>query len=120
MAITVTTPTITGDFWCVNATSADASGCEELKAAPAAGTSLYIHYLVISCVSAITVTIGEGETTSAPDTNLIGPIPFATGNGSPVILDLHQTPIKLTAAKNLVVDASGAGAVTVFAIGKTL
>ena len=118
MAITVIAPVITGDMWCVNATSSDASGCEELKAA-VAGQSHYVHFLIVACVSAINVSIGEGETASALDTISIGPIYFGTGSGSPVILDLRANPIKLTAGKSLGVDASGAGAVCVFAIGKT-
>ncbi len=35
MAISVTTPSPGKAGWIINATSADASGCEELKAAPA-------------------------------------------------------------------------------------
>lgn len=125
MAITVNDLTSKGDirlaqkskFWALNGTSADASGCEQLKAAPATGLSLHITSLIISSAAAITITIGEGETTpGTPDAVILGPIAFAANQTLPWKFD---KPITLTAATNLVVDASGAGAVTVFVEGYT-
>ena len=47
MAISTTTPQPGKFGWIINATSADASGCEELKAAPATGLSIIVDHLTI-------------------------------------------------------------------------
>ena len=83
MAISITTPSPGKFGWIINATSADASGCEELLAAPAAGTAIIIDYLTINSAAAITVTIGEGETGDAVTTALIGPVSCLTPVYSP-------------------------------------
>jgi len=118
MSITLTTPdTGPGSFngFIVNGVSADASACEVLKAAPATGVSIYINRLTINNgAAALSHTIGEGETTSAPDTALIGPIAMAANTS--LVFDFYP-PMKLTAATELVVDSSGAGAVCVFVQG---
>ena len=120
MAITVTTPDTgpgsQGGSFIVNGVSADASGCEELKAAPGAGKSIYVKHLTINNgASALSHTIGEGETTpGSVDTALIGPIAMAAN--SSLQWDFYP-PMKLTANKSLVIDASGSGAVCVFVEG---
>jgi len=117
MAITANTITTHGLDWVVNATSTDLSSCEELKAA-VASKSHYIRTINISCGSDITVTIGEGETTGAVTTALIGPAIF-TSTGRDKYSLLFICPIKLTAATALTVDASGAGTVQVVVEGYT-
>ena len=77
MAISVTTPAPEKFGWILNATSADASGCEELKAAPAAGTSIIIDHLTINSDAGISITIGQNESGGAVLTVLIGPVSFA-------------------------------------------
>ncbi|PKN20892.1 MAG: hypothetical protein CVU71_03685 [Deltaproteobacteria bacterium HGW-Deltaproteobacteria-6] len=119
MAIAVTNPDVgpgsQGGAFIINATSADASGCEELKAAPAAGKSIYIKHLTINNgANAISHTVGEGETTGAVTTALIGPIAMAANTS--MQWDFYP-PMKLTAATALTIDSSGAGAVCVFAEG---
>ncbi|MDD5234541.1 MAG: hypothetical protein PHG91_14205 [Syntrophales bacterium] len=120
MAITVTTPAVApgqrGTGFILNGVSADASGCEELKAAPAAGKSIHITHLTLNNgANAISHTIGEGETTpGSADTALIGPIAMAANTS--LQWDFNP-PMKLTAATSLVIDSSGAGAVCVFAEG---
>jgi len=47
MAIAITTPQPGKFGWIINATSADASGCEELKAA-VAGKSIIVDHLTIN------------------------------------------------------------------------
>jgi hypothetical protein len=117
MAITVTNPTVGKFGWFLNATSANASGCEELKAAPAAGLSIYVDHLTISSDAAITVSIGEGESVpGTPDTVLLGPVPFAINQC--IQWNFLNGGMKLTAAKSLTVDASGAGNINVFASGR--
>ena len=116
MAITVTTPTPGKFGWIINATSADASGCEELKAAPATGLSIYLDHLTINSGAAITITVGEGETTGAVTTALIGPVSFAANQS--MQWDFLNGGMVLTAATSLTVDASGAGDICIFASGR--
>jgi hypothetical protein len=60
MAIAVTTPSPGKFGFIINATSADASGCEELKAAPSAGLSIIVDHLTINNgANAISITIGR-------------------------------------------------------------
>lgn len=120
MSITVTSPDIgkgsqSGAF-IINGVSADASGCEELKAAPGTGKAIYITHLTINNgANAISHTIGEGETTpGSVDTALIGPIAMAANSN--LQWDFYP-PMKLTDNTSLVIDSSGAGAVCVFAQG---
>lgn len=110
------TPQLASHGFCVNADYADASGCEELVATPGAGKSLVLQMLEISCVAAITVTIGTGEDTGAVETVVIGPVNFAATSGSPLVMSFPQGLV-LTANKSLTIDTSGAGAVQVFAMG---
>jgi hypothetical protein len=117
MAIAVTTPTPGKFGWIINATSADASACEELKAAPAAGTSLIVDHLTINNgASAISITIGAGETGGAVTTALIGPIAMAVNTS---IQFTFPYGMVVTAATSLTVDTSGAGDICIFAQGRT-
>lgn len=117
MAIAVTTPTPGKFGWIINATSADASACEELKAAPSAGTALIVDHLTINNgANAISITIGEGETGGAVTTAMIGPIAMAANTS---LQFMFPSGMVLTAATSLTVDASGAGAVCIFAQGRT-
>ena len=111
MAVTVTSPQAVKSGWIKNATSADASGCESILAAPAAGTSIVVEHVVISSDSAISITLGEGEAA------LIGPVTFAAGQTIAFPMTGRSSGMKLTAAKALTVDASGAGNICVWAQG---
>jgi hypothetical protein len=120
-AITVTAPfeafinqTLTP--WRINATTADASDCEEIVAAPGAGYALCISRLTIGIGAAITVTVGSGEDTEAVEGDEIGPIGGAAGT---YVLDFRDHPVQLTTNKSLTFDASGAGTVCVYAEGFT-
>ncbi|MCK4827439.1 hypothetical protein KA005_67540 [bacterium] len=115
MAISITTPSPGKFGWIINATSADASGCEELKAA-VAGKSIIVDHLTINSGAAITITIGEGETGGAVTTALIGPVSFAANQS--MQWDFLRGGMKLTAATSLTVDTSGAGNICVFASGR--
>jgi len=114
--VTVATPstgkTSQGGSFIVNAYSANAMGCEEMKAAPGTGQAIYLKTLYINVASPITVTIGEGETTpGSVDTILIGPISFGT-NGSNFEYSFYPA-LKLTDNKSLVVDSSATGPVVI-------
>ena len=99
----------------VNAVTDDASGCEELVAAPGAGKYLVLRQVIISCVAAITITIGAGETAGAVTSPVLGPLTFVAT--SPVSIFTFNPGIKLAANTSLTVDASGAGAATIFVQG---
>jgi len=118
MAITVTTPTIgagsQGGGFILNGVSADASGCEELKAA-VTGKSIYVRQITINNgASALSHTIGEGETGGAVTAALIGPVAMAVNTS---LQWNFNPPMKLAEATALVIDSSGAGAVCVFVQG---
>ena len=115
MAITVTTPTAKNGF-ILNATSADASGCEELKAAES-GKTIKVRQLTMSNNSegTLTMTIGGGETGGAVTAALLGPVSLLTGQS---MSWTFNPPMEAGASTALVVDASGAGAICVFAQGE--
>ena len=102
--------------WAVNGSSADATGCETLKAAPGAGYSLCITRLFILVGAAITVTIGSGANAGSVETVLVGPLGGAAGT---YVLDVRDHPVVLAENKALSVDASGAGVVCIYAEGFT-
>jgi hypothetical protein len=113
MAITVTAPAVGTFGFFVNGVSADASAVEELLAG-VAGKSIYIDHLSIASDSAISISIGEGETVPGTiDTILLGPIPFAINQQ--IQWNFQNGGMRLAAAKSLVVDTSGAGNINVFA-----
>ena len=116
MAIVVTTPSPGKFGWILNGVSADASGCEELKAAPAAGLSIIVDSLTINNgANAISVTIGQGAAAGAVEVALIGPIAMAANTS---LQFAFRDGMVLAAAKSLTVDSSGAGAVCIFAQGR--
>jgi len=116
MAITVTTPTPGKFGFFANGVSADASGVEELVAA-VAGKSIYLDHLTVSSDAAISISIGEGETVPGTiDTVHLGPIPFAVNQQ--MQWNFLNGGMRLTAATSLVVEASGAGNICVFASGR--
>ena len=98
MAITTTDSNPATLGWIANANSADLSGTEIVKAAPASGTNLLLERLVISSGGAITVTIGEGETSGAVTTIIWGPVHMAANSQ---IEKIFNRPVKLTAATAL-------------------
>ena len=114
-AITTVSPSRTNAGWIVDGTSADLSGCESLVAA-VSGKSIVIDYLIINTDTALNVTIGEGETTSAVTTVKSGPW-YLPANGA-IIVPMPPGGLKLTAATALTVDASAAGNVTIFGWGR--
>lgn len=116
MAIEVTTLQPATAGFALNATSADASGCEEILAAQGAGKYIILRQVIISCVSAITITIGAGETDGDVTAIILGPLTFTVS--SPVFLFTFNPGIRLAANTALVVDASGAGAICLFVQGE--
>lgn len=116
MAITVTSPQSQKAGWIKNAVSADASGCEEIIAAPTDGSSHYIRSAVVNSAATISVTIGAGETGGAVTAALIGPVNTVAGTSAVFVFN---PPLMVGANTALTVDASGAGAVCIVAQGST-
>ena len=113
MAITLVTNNVENVGFVANGNSADFSGTEELVAA-VTGQNIHVERLAISSNTAITLTLGAGETGGAVTAVVVGPL-YMAANSS---LELtFSRPIKLAAATALVVDASGAGAATVVVQG---
>jgi hypothetical protein len=117
MAITVTTPGVGKSGFILNGVSGDASGCEELKAAPAAGLSIIVDHLTINNgAGAQSITIGEGETGGAVTAALIGPVAMAANTS--LQWDFRNGGMKLTAATSLTVDSNSNTALCIFAQGR--
>jgi hypothetical protein len=119
-ALTATTP-VDQDFratsvWQINASSADASSCEEIKASPGVGYSLVVKRVIVYVGAAITVTLGENEAANDVAAVLIGPLGGAVGL---CVMDFTTSPIVMTANKALTIDSSGAGQVCVYVEGYT-
>ena len=97
--------------------SADLSGAEELLTMPSGATSIYLEKIVIATTAAITVTVGDGETSSAPTTDVIGPITMNRDVGTPanelaaVAIFSHEFIREILFSISIILDASGAGVV---------
>lgn len=113
MAITLANSNVDRHGFVANGSSADLSGCETLKAA-VTGKSIYLERLYISSDTALNVTVGAGETSSAVTTVIIGPIHFAANTSREFVF---TRPIKLAAATALTADASASGNITLTAQG---
>lgn len=116
-SIVVKRPPLDSNRWTVSRSSADLSGGEELKAA-VTGKAHYVQKITICCASAITVSIGGGETTGALTATYIGPIPFAA-TSSQYIFEFPDEAMVLAVSTALCIDASGAGAATILVEGRT-
>ena len=117
MGITITAPQPGRSGWLINGVSADASGCEELKAAP--GTSLSIivdHVTINNGANVLSITIGQGVNAGSVEKALLGPIAMAANTSLQFWFPFGML---LDANKSLTVDASGAGAICVFVRGRT-
>lgn len=107
-----------GNLWYKSLYIADLSGAEEIIAA-AAGKSHYLTKIVIRTATALTVTIGSGEDTSAVATIHIGPVPFDAASGVHIQTYPEGYGLKCTAGAAVVADASGDGAIWMEVYGKT-
>jgi len=116
-SITMKVPPLSCKTQYVSYSSTDVSGCEELLAAES-GKTHYLTKIKVFCASAITVSIGGGETTSALTATFIGPLPFAA-TSSQYSLEFEEEAMVIGSATALCIDASGGGNVFVWAEVKT-
>ena len=116
MAISITTPQPGKFGFIINATSADVSGCEQLKAAPAAGTSIIVDHITINNgPGAQSITVGQGKTGAGVTAALLGPIAMAANTS--LQFDF-PSGIVLTASTSLTVDSSSNTSICIFAWGR--
>jgi len=116
MAITTTALQLSTYGWATNAQSADLSGGETVISAPGTGKSLRLKQVVISSAAAINVTLGGGLAAGAVVTPILGPAYMAQNSS----LTFEFSPaVRLADNTALTVDASGAGAVSLFVAGTT-
>ena len=123
MAINVVTATVPRKDrsgrtpFCKHFDSADLSGCEQIMTMPSGASGIYLERLIIASTEAITVTLGDGETSSALTTDVLGPITLNRDIGTPdvevapaVIFDVNFLR-ELLFSVDLSIDASGSGTV---------
>ena len=119
MAVTVKTMTVakktTGKtFFALSATTTDGQGAEVIKAAPSAGSAIYIEAITVHGDFDGTIDIGDGESASAVET--IAMTLGCSAEGT-LIRHVFRRPIMLTAAKALTFDCSAAGVTTILVEG---
>ncbi|MBN1491207.1 MAG: hypothetical protein JXA69_14940 [Phycisphaerae bacterium] len=117
MAIETTSLQRSGHGFATNATSADASACEVVIAAPGAGYALALTSVVISSAAAINVTVGAGKSDTAVTSPIIGPVYCAANT---TVSHVFAEPIRLAENTALTCDASGAGALCIVVEGVVL
>jgi len=118
MAIAITTPNPGKFGWIINATSADASGTEELKAAVAGKQIIVDHVTINNGAGAQSITIGEGESgPGSVTTALIGPVAMAANTS--LQFDF-PSGMALSAATSLTIDSTSNTALAVFAWGRII
>ena len=115
MAISITTPTPGKFGFILNATSADISGGETLKAAPATGSIIVDHITINNGAGAQGLTIGAGLTGAAVTTALIGPVAMPVN--SLIQFNFHDGMV-LSAATALTCDSDSNTAVCIFVQGR--
>lgn len=113
MSITLVSNAVAKRGFVVNGSTSDMSGCETLVSG-VSGKNIYVERIVVSFGAAISVSIGEGESSGGVDTVLIGPL---YGSANSTIEIVFGRPIKLSTATDLTADASGSGNITVIAHG---
>ncbi len=119
MTVTVKTMTVAKvksgkAFFAISATTADGQGTETIKAAPSAGSAIYIEALTVHGDFDGTIDIGDGISSTAVETIALTLGCSAEGT---LIRLVFRRPIVLTAAKALTFDCSAAGVTTIVAEG---
>ena len=117
MAITLNSNQVATAGFAVTGTSANASLCEELVAAPEPGKSIVLQNLTISNGSGGTqaITIGSGEAANDVEAVILGP--FSMAASTQLQFTFLNGGIVLPAAKSLTVDSDDTHALTIFCQG---
>jgi hypothetical protein len=117
MAITLNTSQVATSGFCVTGTSADASACEELVAAPGTGRFIILQHLTISNGSGGTqsITVGAGEAANDCEAVILGP--FSMLASTQLQFNFYGGGTSLPANKSLTVDSNDTHDLTIFAQG---
>jgi hypothetical protein len=117
MAIALNVSQVATSGFSVVGTSADASLCEELVAAPGVGKFIILQHLTIANGAAGTqsITIGAGEAANDCEAIILGP--FSMLASTQLQFTFFNGGISLPANKSLTVDSDDTHALTVFAQG---
>jgi hypothetical protein len=115
--ITLKKPPLDSKKFEVHFASTDLSGCEEILAAES-GKCHYIQEIILFCASAITISIGGGETTGALTATYLGPLPFAA-TSSQYKIKFPDEALVVALSTAICIDASGAGNVAGIVRGRT-
>lgn len=110
-------PPLDSSKWFLSYSSTDVSGTEELKAA-VAGKCHYIEKIMIFCASAITISIGGGETAGALTATYLGPLPFAA-TSAVYVIEFPEEAMVIPLATALCIDSSAGGNVFIWVEGRT-
>jgi len=98
--------------------SADLSDAESLLAAKT-GSCHFVQKITIFCASAITISIGSGETTPGTiDAIYLGPLPF-TATSSQYVIDFGSKAMVIPKSTAFTIDSSGAGPTAILVEGRT-
>ena len=123
MAINVVTATVPRTRhngktpFCKHFDSSDLSDCEQIMTKPSGASGIYLKRLVIASTRSLSVTVGDGETSNAVTTAVIGPITLNRLIGTPADTVIPATIVDYTFENELLfstdisIDASGAGIV---------
>ena len=103
--------------WAIQASTDDASGTVELKAAET-GKSHYIQQLRIETDADVDVDIGTNKLGVGLLVKLFGPMPMGSTGGR-VEIQCNR-PVQAASAQPLFCDASGAGTIQIYMQGFTL
>lgn len=117
MATTVTSNQSYPTGFSISLNSDDLRNCEEILAAPGANRQIEISGAHVSSDTALSATIGAGESSNDVETVILGPLYLAANTSLPVPL---AKPIRLPANKALTADASAAGNVTIVVQGRVV
>ncbi len=101
-------------MWMVRGQTTDASGREELRAAPAAGLQLYVTRFRITCTTALAAWLCDED-----GTLITSKFYFSAVGGNVVEVDCSQAPRLLVAAKALSVETDVGGDISVEVEGFT-
>lgn len=105
--------------WYVSLQSADASGCEAIKAA-VSGQYHYLTKLVIRTDAAMDISVGSGgDGGTAVTTVHIGPVPVDAASGIIVWKAPPKHGLKHTVSLSIAIDASASGTMWIEAYGYT-
>lgn len=99
-------------YWAINCNDTDASGTDQIVAAPGTGKHLYLQYITINTPTAEQVTILDGANV------LLGPVYLAVG-ATFVTYDFGETGLQLDPNSALNVDTAATVDVTIFVKGYT-